>query len=184
MTFLHFFLFLWVIFAFLDPDPDQVTQINADPSEYGSGSATLLIWGVWSGSRCINCATVLKKGSLKHDRKRLYWIRIVEMVHKSLLWSTCMHCGSITNYCGSYLYSGFWHFWRNLGAVRYLDVPSIKTRQFSYLLTEQEIIMFNNLPSLTFDLKFVDAASFFLLSWKVCFIWRRWLKSWNWPRFR
>jgi hypothetical protein len=29
MKFLHFFLFLWVIFALLDPDP--ATRINADP---------------------------------------------------------------------------------------------------------------------------------------------------------
>ncbi len=31
MKFLYFFLFLWVIFALLDPDPDPATQINADP---------------------------------------------------------------------------------------------------------------------------------------------------------
>jgi hypothetical protein len=37
MKILSFFLFLWVIFALLDPDP--ATQINADPS--GSGSETL-----------------------------------------------------------------------------------------------------------------------------------------------
>jgi hypothetical protein len=30
MKILYFFLFLWVIFALLDPDP--ATQINADPS--------------------------------------------------------------------------------------------------------------------------------------------------------
>ncbi len=44
MKILYFFLFLWVIFALLDPDP--ATQINGDPcgsgSGYGSGSATLL----------------------------------------------------------------------------------------------------------------------------------------------
>jgi hypothetical protein len=34
MKILYFFLFLWIIFALLDPDP--ATQINADP--YGSGS--------------------------------------------------------------------------------------------------------------------------------------------------
>ncbi len=28
---LYFLLFLWVIFALLDPDPDPTTQINADP---------------------------------------------------------------------------------------------------------------------------------------------------------
>jgi hypothetical protein len=41
MKILYFFLFLWVIFALLDPDP--ATQINADPcgSGYGSGSETL-----------------------------------------------------------------------------------------------------------------------------------------------
>jgi hypothetical protein len=43
MKILAFFLFLWVIFALLDPDP--ATQINADPcgsgSGYGSGSETL-----------------------------------------------------------------------------------------------------------------------------------------------
>ncbi len=42
---LDFSLFLWVIFALLDPDPDPSTQINADPcgskSGYGSGSETL-----------------------------------------------------------------------------------------------------------------------------------------------
>ncbi len=31
MKILDFFLFLWVIFALLDPDPDPATQINADP---------------------------------------------------------------------------------------------------------------------------------------------------------
>jgi hypothetical protein len=31
MKILYFFLFLWVIFALLDPDPDPTTQINADP---------------------------------------------------------------------------------------------------------------------------------------------------------
>jgi hypothetical protein len=45
MKILNFFLFVWVIFALLDPDP--ATQINADPwgsgSGYGSGSETLLI---------------------------------------------------------------------------------------------------------------------------------------------
>ena len=42
MKILDFFLFFWVIFALLDPDP--ATQINADPcgSGYGSGSETLL----------------------------------------------------------------------------------------------------------------------------------------------
>jgi hypothetical protein len=39
MIILYFFLFLWVIFSLLDPDPDPATQINADPCE--SGSATL-----------------------------------------------------------------------------------------------------------------------------------------------
>ena len=44
MKILDFFLFLWVIFALLDPDPDPATQINADPcgSGYGSGSETLV----------------------------------------------------------------------------------------------------------------------------------------------
>jgi hypothetical protein len=35
----YFFLFLWVIFALLDPDPDPATQINTDPC--GSESETL-----------------------------------------------------------------------------------------------------------------------------------------------
>ncbi len=39
MKILDFFQFLWVIFALLDPVPDPVTQINADPC--GSGSETL-----------------------------------------------------------------------------------------------------------------------------------------------
>ncbi len=42
MNILYFFLFLWVIFALLDPDPDPATQINADPSGYGSRSETLV----------------------------------------------------------------------------------------------------------------------------------------------
>jgi hypothetical protein len=49
MKLLDFFLFLWVIFALLDPDPDPATQINADPcgsgSGYGSGSETLDLRG-------------------------------------------------------------------------------------------------------------------------------------------
>jgi hypothetical protein len=40
MKILDFFLFLWVIFALLDPDPDSATQINADPCR--SGSETLV----------------------------------------------------------------------------------------------------------------------------------------------
>ncbi len=36
-----FFLFLWVIFALLDQDPDPATQINADPCGSGYGSETL-----------------------------------------------------------------------------------------------------------------------------------------------
>jgi hypothetical protein len=31
MKILNIFIFLWVIFALLDPDPDPATQINADP---------------------------------------------------------------------------------------------------------------------------------------------------------
>jgi hypothetical protein len=31
MKILYFFLFFWVIFDLLDPDPDPATQINADP---------------------------------------------------------------------------------------------------------------------------------------------------------
>jgi hypothetical protein len=31
MNILDFFLFLWVIFALLDPDPDPATQIIPDP---------------------------------------------------------------------------------------------------------------------------------------------------------
>jgi hypothetical protein len=55
MKILYFFLFLWVIFALLDPDPqfemnadpDQATQINADPC--GSGSETLVAVGKRGG---------------------------------------------------------------------------------------------------------------------------------------
>jgi hypothetical protein len=31
MEILYFFLYLWVIFALLDPDPDPASQIYADP---------------------------------------------------------------------------------------------------------------------------------------------------------
>jgi hypothetical protein len=41
MKFLYFFQFMWVIFALLDPDPNQTTQINVDPC--GSGSETLVL---------------------------------------------------------------------------------------------------------------------------------------------
>ncbi len=41
MKILDFFLFLWVIFALLDPDPDPANQINADPCGSGYGSETL-----------------------------------------------------------------------------------------------------------------------------------------------
>jgi hypothetical protein len=37
MKILDFFLFLWVTFALLDPDPDPATQINGG-SGYRSGS--------------------------------------------------------------------------------------------------------------------------------------------------
>ncbi len=58
MKILDFFLFLWVIFALLDPDhlnadPDPATQINADPcgSGYGSVSETLV------GLNCLQLKT-------------------------------------------------------------------------------------------------------------------------------
>jgi hypothetical protein len=41
MKILYFFLFFWVIFPLLDPDPDPTAQINADPC--GSGSETLVL---------------------------------------------------------------------------------------------------------------------------------------------
>jgi hypothetical protein len=41
MKILSFFLFFWVIFPLLDPDPDPTAQIIADPC--GSGSETLHI---------------------------------------------------------------------------------------------------------------------------------------------
>jgi hypothetical protein len=43
MKILDFFLFMWVIFALLDLDPNPVTQINADPCGSGSGSETLVL---------------------------------------------------------------------------------------------------------------------------------------------
>jgi hypothetical protein len=43
MKILYFFLFLWVIFALLDTDPDPETQNNADPCGSGYGSATLFL---------------------------------------------------------------------------------------------------------------------------------------------
>jgi hypothetical protein len=50
MIIIYFFLYLWVIFALLDPDPDSnadpdsATQINVDPCDgSGSGSTTLLL---------------------------------------------------------------------------------------------------------------------------------------------
>ncbi len=65
MKILYFFLFLWVIFALLDPDPDSATQINADPC--GSGYETLverieeILCTVISNTSCVKglkvCAT-------------------------------------------------------------------------------------------------------------------------------
>jgi hypothetical protein len=41
MKILDFFLFLWVIFALLDPDPDPATQIpDPDPKPYKMGTHT------------------------------------------------------------------------------------------------------------------------------------------------
>jgi hypothetical protein len=53
---LDFFLFLWVIFALLNPDP--ATQINADPcrSGYGSGSETYPSMGPNGGSMAMDSA--------------------------------------------------------------------------------------------------------------------------------
>jgi hypothetical protein len=36
MKILSFFLFLWVIFATLNPDPDRATQINATTLHYST----------------------------------------------------------------------------------------------------------------------------------------------------
>jgi hypothetical protein len=46
MKILSFFLFFWVFFSLLDPDPDPTAQINADPcgSGYGSGSCSPLVF--------------------------------------------------------------------------------------------------------------------------------------------
>jgi hypothetical protein len=63
MKILDFFLFLWVIFALLDPDPDPATQSNADPC--GSGSKTLR-----STTRLIIIKLIIKdKRSAKIPRK-------------------------------------------------------------------------------------------------------------------
>jgi hypothetical protein len=40
MTILYFFLFLWVIFALLDPDPDPATQLRA-PTPHSARRACL-----------------------------------------------------------------------------------------------------------------------------------------------
>ncbi len=78
MKILYFFLFLWVIFALLDPDP--ATQINADPcgseSGYGSGSATLF--------------------SCTHRQRLLMtWLVRVGMVAQGYLWDwDGQGCGS------------------------------------------------------------------------------------------
>jgi hypothetical protein len=56
MKILYFFLFLWIIFALLDPDPDPdpATQNNAGPcgSGYRSGSEILPV-GAGSGNRAV-----------------------------------------------------------------------------------------------------------------------------------
>ncbi len=46
MKFLHYFQFLWVTFALLDPDPDPDSNANPDPADLNqceSGSTTQLI---------------------------------------------------------------------------------------------------------------------------------------------
>jgi hypothetical protein len=48
MKILDFFLFLWVIFALLDPDPDPAIQINEDPCGSGYGS---VYPGKWNEQR-------------------------------------------------------------------------------------------------------------------------------------
>jgi hypothetical protein len=66
MKILYFFLFLWVIFALLDPDPDRQFECGSGYG-YGSGSATLgqgmvfflEITNVWQKSRDIWLADFL-----------------------------------------------------------------------------------------------------------------------------
>jgi hypothetical protein len=61
---LYFFLFLWVIFALLDPDPDPATQIYADPCE--SGSETL----VYSLCRTLWRTDYWKRGATSDAARR------------------------------------------------------------------------------------------------------------------
>ncbi len=64
------FLYLWVIFALLDPDPDPTTQIKADPcgSGYRSGSKTLQ----FPTSTCnfAHCFAKTKVAKSNHIRKK------------------------------------------------------------------------------------------------------------------
>jgi hypothetical protein len=48
MKILNFFLFLWLIFALLDLDPDPATQINADPDLQPCFNALILAY-------CLRC---------------------------------------------------------------------------------------------------------------------------------
>ena len=65
MKILDFFLFLWVIFALLDPDP--ATQINADPCGQGFGSGSALIWVAKSGSGT-------RRAKMTHKNRKKYKI--------------------------------------------------------------------------------------------------------------
>jgi hypothetical protein len=63
MKILYFFLFLWVTFDPLDPDPDLSAQINADP--IGSGSTTLVL-SLSISSSLIHSSSVAQHYILTH----------------------------------------------------------------------------------------------------------------------
>jgi hypothetical protein len=81
MKFLNFFLFLWVIFAFLDPNPDSKIRIQSE-SGYGSTDLTE------SGSETLvqnRFQYLHKKGYIKTPNDRLTHLNVSSSSRKSFL---------------------------------------------------------------------------------------------------
>jgi hypothetical protein len=96
MKILDFFLFLWVIFALLDPDPDPATQINADP--WGSGSETLMTtYDIWQQRIYENIRLVY----VLHADQKVYIRFMTTSYGKQNLRATLEHVDRMDPFLGS-----------------------------------------------------------------------------------
>ncbi len=125
MKILYFFIFLWVIFAPLDPDSDPATQINADPQPCFSAPSEapffrvkwLYNYGLWcrrgrdgaggQALRSLEGAEVTARDA-RTGRQVKTWPNIAALRSRlarpwwSLELTTAEQCcGSMTFWCGS-----------------------------------------------------------------------------------